>query len=153
MAQFLMKLYIWFYCSSSHFQYLRTANNAIFSVTFLYIILELCFFVFSFTSNNIFVSIMKSLQIPTSKMKCILITAYRYGFNHFLKVTVILNDFTVVKGFREIRNFQWKYDAAFLIFLFGQIAKWKWYFDSYITVSSRSSVTYIIATLEMLFTI
>lgn len=105
MAQFLIKLYIWFYCSSPHFPYLWTANNAIFSVTFLYIILELCFFVFSFTSNNIFVSIMKSLQIPTSKMKCILITAYRYDFDHFLKVTVILNDFTVAKGFREIRNF------------------------------------------------
>ena len=39
------------------------------------------YFVFFITSHNIFASVMESLRIPISKMKCILITPYRPVFN------------------------------------------------------------------------
>ena len=39
------------------------------------------YFLSFFTSHNNFVTVMESLWIPISKIKCVLITPYRSGFN------------------------------------------------------------------------
>ena len=39
------------------------------------------YFVFLIASHNSFVSVMESLQIPISKMNCVLVTPYRSAFN------------------------------------------------------------------------
>ena len=58
------------------------ARGFLFSYLFIYQSWTL-YFVFLFTSHNIFVSIMENLQISISKMKCVLITPYRSGSNFF----------------------------------------------------------------------
>ena len=107
------------------------------------------YFVFLITSDNIFVSVMESLQIPISKMKWALITLYRC-FQFLGKAVAEVSDFTVETEFKAIQNILWKCDLVFFDFIFGQSAIWKWFYDVYIIASFRSKINYNVPALEML---